>query len=201
MYTFFAPFTMCIYSDDCEEVPIRGTCTRKSLEATRLPPSSFAGSERASSSEVRASVEGCRALSFCPQNPTRSMPCEERSCVKSDLGDSASKPNCSCLTWPQIFFSILSSTTVVSTCRLSFNFKIQGRELYSPFPLRDGNSTPVLNALLKIKIKIKIKTTVGSIFIGRVLCVPFINSDKLGIKLKLKLWSVARKLFQNYLWI
>ena len=138
------------YSDDCEEVPIRGTCTRKSLEATRLPPSSFAGSERASSSEVRASVEGCRALSFCPQNPTRSMPCEERSCVKSDLGDSASKPNCSCLTWPQIFFSRLSSDLVVS--RLSFDFKIQGRELYSPFPLRDGNSTPVLNALpLKIK--------------------------------------------------
>ena len=144
-------------------------------------------------------VEGCRALSFCPQNPTRSMPCEERSCVKSDLGDSASKPNCSCLTWPQIFFSRLSSTSsdlVVS--RLSFDFKIQGRELYSPFPLRDGNSTPVLNAL---PLKIKIKTTVGSIFIGRVLCVPFINSDKLGIKLKLKLWSVAIKLFQNYLWI
>ena len=158
---------------------------------------------RAASERVRArlervsrGVEGCRALSFCPQNPTRSMPCEERSCVKSDLGDSASKPNCSCLTWPQIFFSRLSSDLVVS--RLSFDFKIQGRELYSPFPLRDGNSTPVLNAL---PLKIKIKTTVGSIFIGRVLCVPFINSDKLGIKLKLKLWSVARKLFQNYLWI
>ena len=45
------------YSDDCEEVPIRGTCTCKSLKATRLPPSSFAGSERASLSEVRASFE------------------------------------------------------------------------------------------------------------------------------------------------
>ena len=44
---------MVTYSDDCEEVPIRGTCTRKSLQATRLPPSSFAGSERASSSEFR----------------------------------------------------------------------------------------------------------------------------------------------------
>ena len=101
----------------------------------------FCGQRASSSERVRArlervsrSVEGCRALSFCPQNPTQSMPCEERSCVKSDLGDSASKHNCSCLTWPQIFFSRLSSTSSSSdlvVSRLSFDFKIQGRELYT----------------------------------------------------------------------
>ena len=135
-------FTLTIqpYSDDCEEVPIRGTCTRKSLEATRLPPSSFAGSERASSSEVQASFEGCRALSFCPQNPTRSMPCEERSCVKSDLGDSASKPNCSCLTWPQIFFSRLEDCISANhmariliwrTCRISLTSRKHLQYVYA----------------------------------------------------------------------
>ena len=59
-----------MYSDDCEEVPIRGTCTRKSLEATRLPPSSFAGSERASSSEVRERVSrGVERYHFVPKIP------------------------------------------------------------------------------------------------------------------------------------
>ena len=57
------------YSDNCEEVPIRGTCTRKSLEATRLPPSSFAGSERASSSEVRAVSSGVERYHFVYKIP------------------------------------------------------------------------------------------------------------------------------------
>ena len=82
------------YSDDCEEEPMRGTCTRKSLEATCLPHSSFACIEQANSS--------FRVVSnapLCPKIPhNQDLAFMQKNLTSGFSVNTQLVPNCSCPT-------------------------------------------------------------------------------------------------------